>query len=150
MQSLLTSVQISHCFQYFIFFNFIKIYKIFFKKILIIFLFNILLSLPAIYYIFILEINFMNKSAAIGLESGKNIIFVNIYNNILLTCSIIFFYLIPFIYSSTISIVKLLTYKNILASLLIFLILILNFDYNYQYSGGGVVFKFSNYFLIII
>ena len=133
-------------FSIFYFFNFIKIYKIFSKKILIIFLFNILLSLPAIYYIFILEINFMNKSATIGLESGKNIIFVNIYNNILLTCSIIFFYLIPFIYSSTISIVKLLTYKNILASLLIFLILILNFDYNYQYSGGGVVFKFSNYF----
>ena len=133
-------------FSIFYFFNFIKIYKIFSKKIFILLIFNILLSLPAIYYIFILDINFINKSAAIGFERGQNILFVNIFNNILLTFSLIFFYLIPFIYSRTIDYIKLFSYKKILATSLVFLLLTLNFDYNYEYSGGGAIFKFSNFF----
>ena len=63
----------------------------------------------------------------------------------MLTCSLIFFYLMPFICSRTICFTKLFTYKKILATSLLFILLALNFDYIYEYSGGGIIFKFSNY-----
>ena len=63
----------------------------------------------------------------------------------MLTCSLIFFYLIPFICARTIGFTKLFTYKKILATSLLFILLALNFDYIYEYSGGGIIFKFSNY-----
>ena len=49
-------------------------------------LLNILLSLPAFYYIVYLDINFFKESAAIGLDQNKNrIFFNNIFNDILIT-----------------------------------------------------------------
>ncbi len=67
------------------------------------------------------------------------------FNDILITFSIIFFYLIPFIFLKIIRVNDIINIKKILASLVIFSICVFNFDYNYSYSGGGIFFKLSNY-----
>ena len=126
--------------------KFISFYRFFSKEILIIILFNLILALPAFYYIFILDVNFFLKSAAIGIENNEKIIFNNLFNDIFITFSIIFFYLIPFLFLKIIKLNKILTIKNFLISLAIFLLCVLNFNYNYSYSGGGIFFKFSNFF----
>ena len=105
-----------------------------------------MLAFPAFYYVFIIDVNFLLKSAAIGIGSNEKIIFNNIFNDILITFSIVFFYLIPFIFFRIIKINNVLDIKNILISLIIFLICVSNFNYDYSYSGGGIFFKLSNYF----
>ena len=102
---------------------------------------NLFLALPAFYYIFILDINFLIKSAAAGIGENERIIFNNLFNDILITFSIILFYLIPFLFFKVIKIDNILTLKNVLISIFIFSICVLNFDYNYFYSGGGIFFK---------
>ena len=107
---------------------------------------SLLSSLTAFYYIFILDINFLIKSAAAGIGENERIIFNNLFNDILITFSIILFYLIPFLFFKVIKIDNILTLKNVLISIFIFSICVLNFDYNYFYSGGGIFFKISNLF----
>ena len=68
-------------FSIFFFLNFIQFYGIKSKNIFYIFFLNIFLALPAIYYVFYLDINFLVKPAAIGLEINEKIIFNNIYND---------------------------------------------------------------------
>lgn len=127
--------------------NYISIFGIKNKKLFIIIITNLLIAIPAIYYVFILEVNFLTKTAAIGglAEKGHNIFFINISNDILITFTIVFFYLIPFLFTKIIKIENLLKYENILFSLLICIILSINFNYNYNLSGGGIFFKISHY-----
>ena len=132
-------------FSIFFLIKFIFNYGFFSKKILFLIIINLFLALPAFYYIFVLDINFLLKSAAISIGENEKIIFNNVFNDILISFSIIFFYLTPFIFLKIIKINNILNLKNILISLFIFLICILNFDYNYSYSGGGIFFKLSNY-----
>ena len=132
-------------FSIFYFLNFLIFYKLLSKEIFIIIFLNIILSLPAIYYIFVLDINFLNKTAGVGIKED-NVFFINIFNNILLSFSIFSFYIIPFILSKIVKYRYFLDYKNIFISILILIILISNFDYNYNLSGGGIIFKFSNFF----
>ena len=56
-------------FSIFYLYKYILFFGIFSKKSISIYLINIILALPAIYYIFILEINFLNKSA---INIGEN------------------------------------------------------------------------------
>ena len=132
------------------FFN-IFFYKIcftlqcFFKKILSIIILNLFLALPAFYYIFILDINFFLRPVATGIEENNRIIFSNLFNDILITFSIILFYIIPFLFFKIIKINDVLNIRNILISIFIFSICVFNFDYNILYSGGGIFFKISNY-----
>ena len=123
--------------------NYILYYGLLSKQIIITFIINLILALPALYYIFILDVNFINKSAAIGLTAEDNILFVNFFNNILLTFSIFSFYLIPFVIIKSIKIENLLNCKTIIISSILFLILIYNFNYDYSFSGGGIFFKIS-------
>ena len=132
-------------FSIFFMIKFIYHYGLFSKRILILVLINLILSVPAFYYVFVLDINFLLKSAAIGVASNKNLIFNNFFNNILITFSLIFFYLIPFIFLEIIKLEKVLNLKNLLISIFIFLVCFFNFDYNYLYSGGGIFFKISNF-----
>ncbi len=134
-------------FSIFFFTKFILNYGIFSKKIFSIILINLVLALPIFYYIFVLDINFLFKTAAIGIDENERIIFNNLFNDVLITFSIIFFYLIPFLFFKIIKIDNILNLKNILISILIFLICVFYFDYNYLYSGGGIFFKVSNFFL---
>ncbi len=121
-------------------------YGIFSKKIFSIVILNLILAFPAFYYLFVLDVNFLLKSAAIGIEESERIIFNNLYNDVLITFSIILFYLMPFIFFKIIRMNNILNFKNISISIFIFLICVFNFDYNYFYSGGGIFFKISNYF----
>ena len=115
-------------------------------KFYIIIIFNLLLAFPALYYVLILDINFFNKSAAIGLGGSDNIFFANIFNQILIIPSIIFFYFLPFYSTKILGIKKLINYKNFTITLIIFILSLFYFDYKPEYSGGGIIFKLSDYF----
>ena len=133
-------------FSIFFLINFILYYGFFSRKILYLVIINLVLAFPAFYYIFILDVNFLLKSAAIAIESSEKIIFNNLFNDILISFSIILFYLLPFYFLKIIRVNNILNLKNILISIFIFLICLFNFNYNYSFSGGGIFFKLSNYF----
>ena len=133
-------------FSIFFFIKFFLNYGIFSKKILAIVIINFVLAFPAFYYIFVLDINFLKNTAAIGgIEENERIMFNNLFNDVLITFSIIFFYLIPLLFFKVIKINNIFNLKSIIFSIFIFLICLLNFDYNYFYSGGGIFFKLSNF-----
>ena len=130
-------------FSIYFFTKFVLNYGILSKKIFYIITINFVLALPIFYYIFVLDVNFLLKTAAIGIDENERIIFNNLFNDILITFSIIFFYLIPFLFFKIIKIDNILNLKNILISFLIFLICIFYFDYNY-------LFYLISFFAILI
>jgi len=132
-------------FSIYFFYFFYKKYSYFSRELIYIILTNILLSLPALYYLFVLDVNFITKTAAI--TEKKNLIFFNnVANQILIIPSIIFFYFLPFYLTNILN----LNFKNItskiIISLLIFIICLIYFDYKFSYTGGGIFFK-TSYFL---
>jgi hypothetical protein len=132
-------------FSIFFFYKYCQVYNIFSYKVFLIIILNVIFALPAIYYIFILDINFLFKTAVIGLESTEKLFFLNYSNQILLISSIVFFYYFPFLITKIIKI----NFKNIIFTLLLsailLLLFILFFDYQYKYTGGGIFFKISYY-----
>ncbi len=119
------------------------------KKIITIIILNCLLALPAIYYIFILDINFINLGLTPGssLELIKSSVEFNFSNKILCITSIIFFYSIPIILTRKIFIQV--TIKNFLLFLTFFSInlsCLFFFNYEIYFTGGGIFFHLSNYF----
>jgi len=106
-------------FSVFFLLNFVFNYGIFSKKILSIIILNLVLALPAFYYIFVLDVNFLLKSAAIGVEENERL-FNNLFNNVLISFSIILFYLIPFLFFKIIKTNNIFDIRNILISILIF------------------------------
>ena len=133
-------------FSLFFLYNYIKIYKFISKKIFITCFINFVISVPAIYYIFILDINFLNKTAATNFDNNDRIFFNNIFNDVLITFSLIFFYLLPFLIENIVKYLKIFKLTNLFSSIFIFFLCINFFDYNYSYSGGGIFFKTSNFF----
>ena len=133
-------------FSIFFLIKFILNYGFFSKKILMLVIINLSLAFPAFYYLFILDINFLLNAAATGIQENEKIYFNNLFNDILIIFSILFFYLIPFIFFRIIRINNIFNIKNILISIFIFSVCAINFDYNYLYSGGGIFFKLSHYF----
>jgi len=133
-------------FSIFFIYKYCQAYNFFSYKILLIIILNITLSIPAIYFILILDINFLFKPAVIGLEDTNKIFFTNYSNQILLISSIVFFYYLPFLVTKIIKINfdKILFY--FVLSLALSLSLFLLFDYKYEYTGGGIFFKISHYF----
>ena len=87
---------------------------------LIIYSLNLVLALPAIYYIFVLDINFLNKTAAINFNEGEKIFFNNIFNDILITFTIIFFYFLPFLIEKIIKFEKVYRLDYLIFSLIPF------------------------------
>ena len=126
--------------------NFISYYGLKSKKIFLILFFNIILAIPAIYFIFYEGVNFLSQTAAIGIDANQKTFFNNIFNDILITFSLFFFYLLPFIITKIIYTDNPFTKYNILFSFLIFLFCLINFDYNFSYSGGGIFLHISNLF----
>ena len=131
-------------FAIYFFFKFILYYKINSREIFKIIILNIFLSLPAIFYIFYLKVNFLTETAAIGLNKNENIFFNNIFNDILITFSLLFFYFFPFLVTKIIKSEKILKIENLILSIFIFLLCLLNFNYNFKYSGGGIFLQTSN------
>ena len=147
--SLLLSAYISPNFSLFAFY----FYPIFFLKIKtseflkIVFL-NFILSLPMFYYLFYLDVNFLVAGNTPGYIDGEstNVNF-NISNKILIISSIILFHLIPIIINY-LSFQKILKFykKNFVIILSILIVLVVFFDYQLNFTGGGVFFQFSQLF----
>ena len=134
-------------FSIYFFYYFLKIND--FKKVLIFVLSNCLLALPAIYYIFILKVNFIN----LGLTPGSsetllpNSIEFNISNKILCVTSIIFFYTIPVIFGRNINFpINIKNFVLCIIFFIIYLICITSFNYKVNFTGGGVFLHISNFF----
>ena len=108
-----------------------KNYKIIFLSISL----NLLLAFPAIYYVFFLKIFFIT-------EGGLSF---NYFNKIGIILSIFFFHLFPFLIYKQFYLNFLKNIKIIFISLIISIFIILNFDYNLNYTGGGILLHFSNF-----
>ena len=130
-------------FSLYFFLNFAIFYKSNYQQLIKLFFLNIILSLPAIYYVFYLDINFLNKPAAVSSIENNNIFFNNVFNNLLLIVSIIYFYLLPFIFFNIIKLNKVNNINNIILSLIITAVSVFFFDYQYSYTGGGIFYKAS-------
>ncbi len=118
-----------------------------FNRNLQLIIFNLLLAFPAFYYIFILDINFMFTATAVPGGSNDPFSLNNISNKFLVISSILFFYLTPFLISKTIKIpIQKLNAKNLITVLILFCISLLFFNYKFDYTGGGIFFKISQYF----
>lgn len=104
------------------------------KNLFIYILFNIFLILPAFYYVFILGIN---KWATSYLFRE------NIFTQLSLVSSLIFFYMIPILIFNLKSIFKKFNLLNSVTLVIIYLLLYFFFSYERVYSGG-IAYKFSN------
>ena len=123
-------------------FNFFKYLNT--KEIIKLLILNLFLSFPAFYYVFILDINFM--FSATGVPGGADDVDNNIFNKILIVSSIIIFYMIPFLISKSINIkFKDINIMNSIILLILFLISLYFFNYKFEYTGGGIFFKVSNF-----
>ena len=132
---------------YSFFFIFLLIYlvnKIALKKFIFVLLFCILCAIPGIYYLI------LNPLLFFGMK--QNI--TNFNSAILISGSIIFVYLIPFIIQKILNfqnykkfrLIDLLDKKIFILSLIITLLCSLNFDYSGN-VGGGILLKLSYFFI---
>ena len=107
-------------------------------KLLYYLLINILLSFPALYYLFILKVDFITMHINQEMNVSR---FVNQFS---VTISIIFFYSIPFLLTRVGDVLKssLFKVKNIILSIIFTYLLIYHFNYDLAY-GGGIFYKVS-------
>ena len=129
-------------FPYFFFF-FIKRFK--FSKLKLLIFFNFLAALPFLYYIFILDINFLTAGQTPGLN-GQTVDFdFNFSNKLMLISSIVFFHLSTILVQSKFykPFFEFLLNKSIVLLLLI-ICLVYFFNYQLSYTGGGIFFILSN------
>lgn len=110
------------------------------KKILYLIVLNLLLALPALFYIFHLDNIFFLKSGIAGKEFDLNES-LNYSNKILIIPTIVFFYLLPFYFSKMIFF-KNFNIKYFLISVIVVFVCSLSFNYSEDFSGGGILFKF--------
>jgi hypothetical protein len=128
------------------FFIFFRLTKFMFLIILL----NLILSLPAIYYVFFLKIYFFLLSTS---EEGMNVYHaLNPANKIILISSIFLFHFLPFFFITKLKF----KFINFIIIIPIFFISALFFNYDPSVTGGGVFYKISdkffsnNYFLYIV
>ena len=127
--------------------TFLNHYKIT-MYLFIIILFNFFLSVPALYYVFFLKIFFF--LTPVGL-AGESLVALNIANKIILISSIFLFHYIPFFFLARNKYKINIKYLIILG--LLFAICVHFFNYSLDFTGGGIIYKFStllfnnNYFL---
>ena len=143
---LIISSYISPNFSIFIiYFFYYYIKKTDLKNLTLILFFSIIFALPAFYYLFILEVNFLTAVTPAGYGNESIGLSFNFSNKILIISSIIFFQLIPFIINRTFikDFIKSLK-KNISIIAIIFLINVIFFDYILGFTGGGFFFQISN------
>jgi len=114
-------------------------------KLLFYILVNILLSFPAIYYVFILDVNFISAY----LFRGHREVFLDFtlsgfINQFSITLSILFFYSIPFMLPNIKQYFQKRNFKteNLILSVIFLFLLILYFNYDLSY-GGGIFYKLS-------
>ena len=113
--------------------------KNYLRNIFYITLLNLFLAFPAYYYIFILDVFFIEEG---GLSS-------NYFNKIPIIASIIFFHILPILIYKKFNLGF--NYKHDLGIFILILLsltlIIKNFDYNINLSGGGIILHASNFLL---
>ena len=100
--------------------------------------------MPAFYYIFILDVNFLKIAAIEYTHPLQNF---NPANKIILISTIFFFYFLPFflIYENKIKFISnFFKFKIIFFSLVLTIICSYFFSYNPNFYGGGIFFHVSN------
>jgi hypothetical protein len=101
------------------------------------------LSIPMIYYLFILDVNFIVAGKTPGLENNIDLNF-NISDKFLIISTIFFFHLFPIIFFliNKTNLIKFL--KNKIILICFFLVpSIYFFNYDLSYTGGGVFYQIS-------
>jgi hypothetical protein len=147
--SLVVSSYISPNFSvFFLYFFFFFFKKVKFKELSFLIIFNFLASLPILYYIFILDVNFLAAGATPGLNNKSINFSFNLPDKLMIISSIIFFHLSPILIMSN----SFNQFKNFLLKKFLILIPLtacLTYFFNYQlsYTGGGVFFILSNLLL---
>ena len=132
-------------FPYFFFF-FLKEFG--FKKLSFLIVFNFLASLPFLYYIFILDVNFLAAGKTPNFNNENISFSFNFSDKIMIVCSIIFFHLSPIlIMDNTFNYFKNFLFKNFKLLILFLACLVYFFSYQISYTGGGVFFILSNLLL---
>ena len=121
--------------------------KIDFKDLLGLLFFCFISSLPAFYYIFVLDINFLAAGTP-GIDSKSSIgLSFNLSDKILIISSILFFHLFPFLLNREFILDFIRpTKKSFLFISIFFIINVFFFNYSINFTGGGVFFHLSNFF----
>ena len=135
-------------FSLFFFFKYLKEYGMG-KKIFLLFLLNIILALPAFYYLFVLDVHFITTGIAV-VEDLTFFDTINPANKIILISSIFLFHMLPFFAVNELrsNYRTLFLNKNlILISSAILLPSIFFFNYQTSFTGGGVFFHASHLIL---
>ena len=140
------SSYISPNFSVFIVFYYLYFFKkINTKHIYLSFLMCLASSLPALYYLFILDVNFLTAHTPGANLSEKVSLDFNISNKILIISSIILFHLIPFLMNNKfLSEFSKSLKKNFIFVFIFFILNIYFFDYLVAFTGGGIFFQVSN------
>ncbi len=129
-------------FLYFFFFYF-RNFR-FSKKLLIIIFSNLIMSLPMLYYLFILDVNFLATTA---IDNVDLLIRLNPVNKLTIIFSLILFYMTPFLFyrNSVNNLLKNFKKSDLIYSFIFLLILFYFFNYSPKYTGGGIFFRLSYY-----
>ena len=145
--SLILSSYISPNFSLFAIFFYLFFFKyLSYRSFILLFLLSAILSIPMLYYIFILDVNFMIAGRTPGIEQTSIAFSFNISNKILIISSILFFHLIPAIYFLTDSKQFLLFSKKKMINFIIFFaVVIYFFNYQISFTGGGFFYQLSIY-----
>ena len=145
--SLILSSYISPNFSLFAIFFYLFFFKyLSYRSFILLFLLSAILSIPMLYYIFILDVNFMTAGRTPGIEQTSIAFSFNISNKILIISSILFFHLIPAIYFLTDSKQFLLFSKKKMINFTIFFgVFIYFFNYQISFTGGGFFYQLSIY-----
>ena len=129
-------------FPYFFFF-FLKEFG--FKKLRFLIVFNFLASLPILYYIFILDVNFLAAGKTPSLNNESINFSFNLSDKLMIISSIIFFHLSPIlIMDNFFNQFKSFLDKRFIIIVPLVVCLIYFFNYQLSYTGGGVFFILSN------
>ena len=117
-------------------------------------LINLILALPALYYLFVLKIFFISSGVS------ENMLNFNYLNKFAVIFSIFFFHMLPLLYLKKKSFMIFFEKKNylvLLTTIIISFISLINFDYNFNNTGGGfflhlshLIFKTDLFFLLLI
>ena len=143
--SLVISSYISPNFSLFaMYFYFVFAKKIGIKKLIPLMIFNLIVAIPMLYYLFVLKINFLIAGRTSGIDGESVALSFNFADKIMIISSIILFHLLPIITSINL-------HKNyfdffkkyLLIIFLLFFTLIYFFNYQTQFTGGGVFFQLS-------
>ena len=130
---------------FFVYFFFFFLKKVKFRELSFLLTFNFLASLPILYYIFILDVNFLAAGKTPSLNNESINFSFNLSDKLMIISSIIFFHLSPILIMDNFFN----QFKNFLDKRFIIIVplvvcLIYFFNYQLSYTGGGVFFILSN------